>query len=115
MRSAFMAMLFSSSVGMNSAPSRVNNTPAPASSRSEPRMNAIGARTAPARAGRYAALNPRMMRLSVSVTLPVITMAIMAGTKVSERTKAATNAMMTVSAIGSNILPSTPVKVRSGT
>ncbi|KNY19992.1 MULTISPECIES: hypothetical protein [Methylobacteriaceae] len=34
-------------------------------------------------------------------------MAISAGTKVSDRTKAATSAMMTVGAIGSNILPST--------
>ena len=42
-------------------------------------------------------------------------MAIIAGTKVSDRTKAAARAMMTVSAIGWNILPSTPVKVRSGT
>ncbi|GJE83910.1 hypothetical protein CJNNKLLH_5290 [Methylorubrum thiocyanatum] len=56
-----------------------------------------------------------MMRLSSSVTLPVITMEIRAGTNVSDRTKAATSAMMTVRAIGSNILPSTPVKVRSGT
>ena len=46
--------------------------------------------------------------LSFSATLPVITMAIIAGTKVSDRTKAATSAMMTVSAIGANILPSTP-------
>ena len=56
-----------------------------------------------------------MMRLSFSVTLPVTTMATIAGTKVRERTKAAARAMMTVSAIGSNILPSTPVKVSSGT
>ena len=56
-----------------------------------------------------------MMRLSFSVTLPVMTMAMSAGTKVSDSTKAATSAMITVSAIGSNILPSTPVKVRSGT
>ncbi len=46
---------------------------------------------------------------------PVITMAIIAGTKVNDRTKAAARAMMTVSAMGSNILPSMPVKVRSGT
>ena len=41
--------------------------------------------------------------------------AIIAGTKVSDRTKAAANAMMTVSAMGVNILPSTPWKVSSGT
>ncbi|GJD74491.1 hypothetical protein CFIICLFH_2725 [Methylobacterium goesingense] len=56
-----------------------------------------------------------MRTLSFSVTLPVMTMAIIAGTKVSDSTKAETSAIMTVSAIGSNILPSTPVKVRSGT
>ena len=41
--------------------------------------------------------------------------AIAAGTKVSERMKAQTNAMMTVSAIGTNVLPSTPVSVSKGT
>ncbi len=56
-----------------------------------------------------------MIRLSFSVTLPVMTMAISAGTKVSESTKAATSAMITVSAIGWNIFPSTPVKVSRGT
>jgi hypothetical protein len=42
-------------------------------------------------------------------------MAISAGTSVSESTKAAASARITVSAIGSNILPSTPEKVSSGT
>ena len=45
---------------------------------------------------------------------PVTTIAISAGTKVSDSTNAATSAMMTVSAIGLNILPSTPVKVSIG-
>ena len=55
------------------------------------------------------------MRLSPSLTRPVIAMATIAGTKVSDSANAATSAMITVSAIGWNILPSTPVKVRSGT
>ena len=38
----------------------------------------------------------------------------MAGTKVSDRMNAPTSASITVIAIGVNILPSTPVKVRSG-
>ncbi len=38
----------------------------------------------------------------------------MAGTKVSESTNAATSAKITVSAIGWNIFPSTPVSVRIG-
>ena len=49
------------------------------------------------------------------MTRPVIAIAIRAGTKVSDSTKADARARMTVSAIGWNILPSTPVKVRSGT
>ena len=55
-----------------------------------------------------------MIRLSFSSTRLLSQIAIAAGTKVSDRTKAKTSAMMTVSAIGSNILPSTPVKVSSG-
>ena len=42
-------------------------------------------------------------------------MAIAAGTKVSDKAKAKSRAMMTVSAIGTNVLPSTPVSVSSGT
>ena len=56
-----------------------------------------------------------MMPFSSSLIRPVIRIAINAGTKVSDRMKAATRAMITVSAIGSNILPSTPLNVRSGT
>ena len=41
--------------------------------------------------------------------------AVIAGTKVRERMKAKASAMMTVSAIGPNVLPSTPVSVSSGT
>ena len=55
------------------------------------------------------------MKLSVSCTRAVTKIAIIAGTKVNESTKAVIRAMMTVMAIGSNVLPSTPVKVRSGT
>ena len=53
--------------------------------------------------------------LSFSSILPTRKAAMAAGTKVSERTKAQASAMITVNAIGSNILPSTPEKVSSGT
>ena len=54
------------------------------------------------------------MRLSFSSTLPAKNAAMAAGTKVNDSTNAKMSAMMTVSAIGSNILPSTPVKVSNG-
>lgn len=56
-----------------------------------------------------------MMRPSFSSTGFESQIASIAGTKVSESTKAQTSAMMTVSAIGVNVLPSTPVSVSSGT
>ena len=40
--------------------------------------------------------------------------AIIAGTKVSDSTKAEASASIIVIAIGENVLPSTPVKVSSG-
>ena len=45
---------------------------------------------------------------------PVINSATAAGTKVSDKTKADSKAMMTVMAIGVNILPSTPLKAKIG-
>jgi hypothetical protein len=51
---------------------------------------------------------------SVSETLPVTTMATAAGTKVTEHSAAPASAISTVSAIGVNILPSTPVSVSTG-
>lgn len=56
-----------------------------------------------------------MMRPSFSSTLLESHMAIMAGTKVSDRMKANPKAMMTVSAIGTKVFPSTPVNASSGT
>ena len=56
-----------------------------------------------------------MIRPSSSFTLRDSQMAIAAGTKVSDRTNANSSAMMTVSAIGTNVLPSTPVSVSKGT
>ena len=53
-------------------------------------------------------------RLSFSSTRLLSQIAIAAGMKVSDKMKANTRAMITVSAIGSNILPSTPVKVSNG-
>ena len=55
------------------------------------------------------------MRPSSSSTFFDSQMAIIAGTKVSDSTNAKASAMMTVSAIGTNVLPSTPVSVSSGT
>ena len=52
--------------------------------------------------------------LCFSVTLPDIKAEIAAGTKVSDRIIEATSAKITVSAIGLNIFPSTPVKVKIG-
>lgn len=53
--------------------------------------------------------------LSDAAVYALSLIASIAGTKVSESTKAQTSAMMTVSAIGVNVLPSTPVSVSSGT
>ena len=58
---------------------------------------------------------PRTAAFSASRTRPVTAIAISAGTSVMERTKAAASAMITVSAIGWNIFPSTPLNVSSGT
>ena len=45
---------------------------------------------------------------------PVSSSATAAGTKLSDSTSAATSAITTVSAMGWNILPSTPVSANSG-
>ena len=55
-----------------------------------------------------------MSTFSFSDTRPVTNAATAAGTNVTDRIMADTSAMMTVSAIGVNILPSTPVSVRMG-
>ena len=55
-----------------------------------------------------------MNQFSFSETRPVTSSATAAGTKVIESTAAAPSAISTVSAIGVNILPSTPVSVRTG-
>ena len=55
-----------------------------------------------------------MTRFSRSETLPVTRSATAAGTNVTESTAAPASAISTVSAIGVNILPSTPVRVSTG-
>ena len=62
------------------------------------------------------------MRLSQDIIRPSFSstgfdnqMASIAGTKVSDRTKAKASARMTVRAIGWNVFPSTPVSVSIGT
>ena len=70
MRMACIATSFSSSVGMNSCPSRVNkssvNTKNPVASR----ITYRGSFSAPSRAGAYQRLATLMIRFSVSDTLP---------------------------------------------
>ena len=55
-----------------------------------------------------------MKMFSSSDTLPVTKIATAAGTKVMENNTAPASAISTVSAIGVNILPSTPVSVSTG-
>ena len=55
-----------------------------------------------------------MKRFSFSATRPVTSSATAAGTSVIEAIAAPVSASSTVSAIGVNILPSTPVRVRIG-
>ena len=60
-------------------------------------------------------MNQRIGFTSVSLTLPVTSNAIIAGTKVSDSTKAEASAIISVIAIGAKVLPSMPWKVSSGT
>ena len=62
----------------------------------------------------YRSLAQAIAFTSFSATLPRMSSAAMAGTKVSEAMKAPPSASITVIAIGENILPSTPEKVSSG-
>ena len=55
-----------------------------------------------------------MIKFSFWRTGARITSATMAGTKVSDKRKAAANAKITVNAMGRNIFPSTPVRARIG-
>ena len=55
-----------------------------------------------------------MNTFSLSETLPVTKIATAAGTKVTDSSAAPASAISTVSAIGVNILPSVPVRVRIG-
>ena len=78
-------------------------------------MVSVGRFIALSRPGSYLRLSQDMIRPSFSSTGFESQMASMAGTKVSDSTKAQTSAMMTVSAIGVKVLPSTPLSVSSGT
>ena len=110
-----MTIFFSSRMGTNSCPSRMNRSAAPAIKASAATMTGMGLRTIFARAGPYRAFTPRRSRCSRSWIRSAKAIAIIAGTNVSERTNAEKSAMMTVSAIGRNVFPSTPLKLRSGT
>ena len=64
--------------------------------------------------GSYRALIQRIGRTSVSLTGPRMTSAIIAGTKVSDSTKAQARAIIRVVAMGAKVLPSMPWKVSNG-
>ena len=64
--------------------------------------------------GLYRFLKNKTMRLLFSLMFPDRAIDIDAGTKVMERTIEPSKAMITVCAIGLNIFPSTPVKVKIG-
>ena len=114
-RKLVTVMSFSSSCGMNSSPRKPNASTAARKTPTPDATKGCGRATAFFRSGSYFSLNQRIGLTSVSLTLPLITMAIIAGMKVSERTKAAASASIRVIAIGAKVLPSTPWKVSSGT
>ncbi len=110
-----MTMFFSSSFGMNSWPRWENSSAAPANDASPAAIAGIGLRMTADSTGRYSTFKPRTKPLSRSFTFPVTRIAIIAGMKVSDRTKAVISAIRTVSAIGWKVLPSTPENVSKGT
>ena len=65
------------------APSLTRNSTAARNTPAPPRMNGNGRETARDRMGAYFSLNQRIGFTSVSLTLPVMTVAIIAGTKVT--------------------------------
>ena len=71
-------------------------------------------RMAKSRVGRYIFWAVRISKFSFSESFPVRNMATAAGTKVMDSTAAPMRAAITVNAIGWNIFPSTPVRVRIG-
>ncbi|KEZ12189.1 hypothetical protein CP98_05125 [Sphingobium yanoikuyae] len=108
-------MSFSSSCGINSSPRSPKQKIDAAKMAIPLATNGIGLATALSSIGAYFRLNQRIGFTSVSLTLPFTTIAIMAGMKVIESTNAEARASISVVAIGENVLPSTPSKVRSGT
>ncbi len=113
---ACTTMSSSLSVGTNSCPRRAEQHQAQREGRhARRRRPARGRRSAQRRASaRRARFAPRTSDVLALATRPRMNSATIAGTKVSERTNAATSAKITVSAIGWNILPSTPVRERIG-
>ena len=107
----------SSSCGTNSLPARAKKSPPTTSSTTEPTATAQGrARRGASRAGRYPFSIQRTRKGARSGTsLGRRKSAVAAGMKVSERTSEAASAKTTVSAMGRNILPSTPVSESTGT
>ena len=113
-RSACTARSPSSRLGMNSDPRRVASQPQKATNASAPIRNGTRSRSAAASTGVYSRLALRTMRFSFSSIRPLSKSATAAGTNVRDSTSAARSAMITASAIGRNIFPSTPVRARIG-
>ena len=113
-RLASITMFFSSSVGLNSCPSDRNTMTLSAKTAAPTPSTTPGTCNDRVSADRYRSASLRTSLFGFSCTRPVTAIAIIAGTNVSESTNAESKAMMTVSAIGSNILPSTPENVSSG-
>ncbi|MNI38577.1 hypothetical protein D3C73_927270 [compost metagenome] len=123
-RSACMAMSPSSSVGMNSRPSRVKaRAPISRAPKAEA-STVLGCETAARMAGSIQRRAWRSRKVSCSSASPfsstwtvlgsLTSRAAMAGTKVKEKMKAPTRASMTVAPMGMKVLPSTPSSISRG-
>ena len=99
---------------MNSEPSVVASQALAATNAAAAGTNTQRSRKAPASTGRYAALAARISTFSRSLTQPPRNTATAAGTKVTDSTIADSKAMTTVAAMGWNIFPSTPVRLKIG-
>ena len=115
MRSACKAISPSSKFGTNSVPSLVACTPDKITRATAPVTTGQRCCMANSNAGVYTCFAQPISRFSFSLIGPRTNKAIAAGTKVSERIKAANKAMTTVKAMGWNIFPSTPLKAKIGT
>ena len=114
-RRTSMTMFFLSSVGANSCPRWPKRSTAQTNSSAAPASTGSGLAIDVRSNGAYTDFRRRTIRLSSSRTGFRIVIAMAAGTNVRETTNAIASAIMTVSAIGSNVLPSKPVMASRGT